>query len=616
MYYNIPTYYTNQLLRYNNSQKLINHSPEYSQNLRYINSQNQYNFYPINIYKKENPTYERINAEIQRQNLNRQAYEEVDEVMGMTNNRLQQLSSHRNLITPNNNRYLPPITPYNKMLLSQPQIPSSFLHRYKYAKPVFGGSVKGPTLPINNYSNHFGLKLHNEPNVIQAVSRDNIILPSIQGHNHPAFGANHFIAFALALMKQMERNQKKGNENLDSLVKKITEESEKNKKKKKKKKKTEESSDNDDTSSKNRKDIGFGKDGPKKKREMGLTRDWWKLCKEFCDLFVFFLSANKYSKYAKIRNYEIQERTKAIIKEFAILTDWILAVEEPFWNEFGVMNDLDVSFTNIDSKSRLRAQSQKITALIQKYMENLISKTSKINDIPPPVLDILYEYIRDKNYFSKKYLNTFQVNRLDFDFHGRTRELNKAQGGLLIAFLIISGVSVQQILLHLKKFFEEFKDYKHIDITGKYIGSILHYLVTHTFESDPIPNREVAILFNYYRNYHLYNEQIEKQIDVLNGNSVFMDDDEFAEYLIPENKINHFWDENVQFTNTMKNFIYSWSVKLAKSVKNRFSVGDARLKPEQKVVGPKDKKFSKKTKESEDESNDEENDEKEEEEDI
>lgn len=120
MYYNNPTYYTNQLLRYNNSQKLINHSPEYSQNLRYINSQNQYNFYPINIYKKENPTYERINAEIQRQNLNRQAYEEVDEVMGMTNNRLQQLSSHRNLITPNNNRYLPPITPYNKMLLSQP----------------------------------------------------------------------------------------------------------------------------------------------------------------------------------------------------------------------------------------------------------------------------------------------------------------------------------------------------------------------------------------------------------------------------------------------------------------------------------------------------------------
>ena len=322
---------------------------------------------------------------------------------------------------------------------------------------------------------------------------------------------------------------------------------------------------------------------------MGLTRDWRKLCKEFCDLFVFFLSANKYSKYAKIRNYEIQERTKAIIKEFAILTDWILAVEEPFWNEFGVMNDLDVSFTNIDSKSRLRAQSQKITALIQKYMENLISKTSKINDIPPPVLDILYEYIRDKNYFSKKYLNTFQVNRLDFDFHGRTRELNKAQGGLLIAFLIISGVSVQQILLHLKKFFEEFKDYKHIDITGKYIGSILHYLVTHTFESDPIPNREVAILFNYYRNYHLYNEQIEKQIDVLNGNSVFMDDDEFAEFLVPENNITEFWNLNTAFVDTFKNYVYAWSNRLAKLIKLKYQKSDVNLLPKRRYQRPQDK---------------------------
>ena len=93
-------------------------------------------------------------------------------------------------------------------------------------------------------------------------------------------------------------------------------------------------------------------------------------------LYFFHLQIN-IKNSAKISNYEIQERTIAIIKEFEILTDWILAVEEPFWNEFGVMNDLDVSFTNIDSKSRLRAQSQKITALIQKYMENLISKTLK-----------------------------------------------------------------------------------------------------------------------------------------------------------------------------------------------------------------------------------------------
>ena len=321
-----------------------------------------------------------------------------------------------------------------------------------------------------------------------------------------------------------------------------------------------------------------------------LGRDWWKLCKNFVNMYLFWGTAFKYSTYyKKIRENGIEERTKAIVQEISILKDWLIAIEEPFWNEFKIFEDLNVAFKNSDAKNKIKKQSQKIIAIIKKFMENLISRSSKLSDIPTKVQRILYEFIKERAYFPKKYLSTYQINRIDFEFYGGGREITVPQGGMIIAYLIICGICVQQILLHMKDVFIEFTKFPYIDISGKYIGSIMHYLTRDTFMYDPGLIKDILALFNYYRNYHLYNEQIEKQHDIFSGNLMLQDtenEDEYAEYLINENDISEFWNINPKFVETYKSFIYAWSLKLAKAIKLKFEVEDPNPFPRKRLEKP------------------------------
>ena len=104
--------------------------------------------------------------------------------------------------------------------------------------------------------------------------------------------------------------------------------------------------------------------------------------------------------------------------------------------------------------------------------------------------------------------------------------------------------------------------------------------------------KDVLALFNYYRNYHIYYDQIEKQQDIFGIDMTFLDNenvDEYAEFLIPESEIADFWDLNEAFVATFKNFVFGWACKLAKSVKVKFSRVDPNLEPKPRMPRPKDK---------------------------
>ena len=303
----------------------------------------------------------------------------------------------------------------------------------------------------------------------------------------------------------------------------------------------------------------------------GLKRDWWRLAKEFIHVYIFFAFAMKYSRQAKVRNSLLTQRSKEIVNDISKIKEWIISIEQPFWDEFKVFEDLDVSFKNIDSTLKIQEKSQIIIAIIKKYMENLISSTSKMTKVPQEIQKVFFTYTRNKAYFPKQYLTTFQVNRLEFDVFGATQRITDPQAGMILAFLIICGVTVQQILLHMKDVFPDFKHFPNITLTAKYIGSILHYLTRDTFQNEPEMIKELLVLLNYYRNYHLFNEQVEKQRDVFNNNELeFTDVDEFAERLIPEDTITKFWELNKQFIITYKNFIYAWATKLAGLVRRKY----------------------------------------------
>ena len=318
-------------------------------------------------------------------------------------------------------------------------------------------------------------------------------------------------------------------------------------------------------------------------------RNWWKLAKDFVEMYNFWSTSVKYCENSKYRNGYIADRYKSVSEEIEILKEWIIGIEEPFWNEFKIFQDLDLRFKNIDSKMKIKKQSQKIIAMIKKFLENLIGKSTKLSDVPENIQKIFYKFIKEKAFYPKSYLSTFQVNRLDFHFYGGTRNMNDNQGGLILAFLIICGVTVQQILLHIGEIFREFKNLPNVIESAKFIGSLLHYLTRDTFMKEPQIQKELIALMNYYRNYHIFNEEVEKQQDLLHNNMTFNDEDQFAEFLEPESNITSFWDNNPSFIETFQTFVFGWAVRLSKLIRLKYSKSDKTLRPKKKMERPIDK---------------------------
>ena len=315
------------------------------------------------------------------------------------------------------------------------------------------------------------------------------------------------------------------------------------------------------------------------KRSKNIKIKWWKLARDFFNLFVYIKTAIKYSKNRKYRNQKIKERKNLIGEEIVLLKNWIISIEQSFWNEFKVFKNLNLSFKHSYPKVKIEKEIQKITAIIKKYLENLIFKTQKLKYIPSEIQKILYNYIKEKNYFPKKYLSTYQINRLDFHFYGGTRMINESQRAMLISSLLINGITVQQILLHMGENFVEFHNLKDIEKSAKIIGSIIHYLSKDSFIDNPKMLKNYFALLNYYRNYHIKNQEINKCEKIFGEDMIYKDYDEFSNYLIPKSELKDFWEYNKTFIETFKGIVYGWSVKLSNLINNKFSKNDPDINP-------------------------------------
>ena len=304
-------------------------------------------------------------------------------------------------------------------------------------------------------------------------------------------------------------------------------------------------------------------------------RNWLSLFKQFIHLYVFFSSSRKYSSInSRTRNNLIYIRTKHIVNDIAILKNWIISIEESFFNEFR-------NYEEFNSRLNLKIQGEKkqifknnILNIIKLFINNL---ESDLEEIPPDVQSTLFEYIKNACYFPKKYLSKFQINRLDFNFYGSTKNITICQCAMILAYLIINGVCVQQILLHLRDVFSEFSDCDDIESAIRNIGSILHYLVRDIFKKKQKKINDILALFNYYRNYHLYNEQIEKLKDKINTKINIEEndkDDEYIGLLLPYKEVKEFFDENTKSMEEFKDDIFNWSIELAKNIKNKFTEND------------------------------------------
>ena len=297
--------------------------------------------------------------------------------------------------------------------------------------------------------------------------------------------------------------------------------------------------------------------------------DWLKLFKQFVNLYVFWSSIRKYSiKNSQIRKNAILSRTNHIVKDIAILKDWVISIEESFFNEFA-------NYKKFNYKLNLKGEKKQILNIIKIFIENL---KSSLDNLPDKVLSVLIEYIKQKCYFPRKYLSKFQIYRIDFNFYGGTKNLTICQNAMILSFLIINGVSVQQILLHLREVFTEYSDCYEVDGAVKTIGSILHYLVRDIFKMKQKKINDILAIFNYYRNYHLYNAQIEQLKDKINEKINIEEnenEDEYSGSLLSYWEVEDFFNQNSKYINEFKEDIYNWSIELAKKIKNKFYENDS-----------------------------------------
>jgi len=317
---------------------------------------------------------------------------------------------------------------------------------------------------------------------------------------------------------------------------------------------------------------------PKKKTPLiRLKKDWWKFIRKFCNMHKYYIIANKYGKFSGVRDQLIKNYSKQIYTDLDSIKSWLIQIQKSFFDEFKVFPDMNLQFSNQSSSLKISEQSQKIIALLSIFLNNLLSNSANVNIIPEKIQRILYNYIRNRAYFPKGFLTTFEINRTDYNFYGGTKNNTDSVMGMLIALFIISRTFVHQILLHPIELFDEFKKFPYIQVNCKYIGSILHYITRDAFKTAPPMVKEILALFNFYRNYHIYNDQIEKDSDFFNNNIVYKDNDELSEDLVVEETISKFFEDNAKWCNSFKKHVFQWAVTVGKFIKAKYLKTDKNL---------------------------------------
>ena len=479
---------------------------------------------------------------------------------------------HLNTLQNSNINYLyPSPIQYNSPYIQYPSFHSNL--------GFVGNQIISP-----NYYSHKTISYNNNNNFIHAepVPIDDDLKRKNKCCSH---GCNSYISDILYLLKEMKGL--KLDEKIDM-------------------KNQEESEDSDDTKKNNTKKSK--KKGKNKKRKENKeekarkiqTLKWWKLARDFINIYSFFSIAKKYSiQYSRIRNNLIELRTHSIEEEILLLKEWILTLEESCWEEFEIFIEENCAFQKDDTKNKIRKESLKIIGVIKKYVEYIITGSSKLSKIPERIQQIIYQFIKDEAYFPKKYLTTFQICRLNFEFYGATKNLTDEQSAMILAFLLLSIIASQSILCNIRETVKQFKNYVNVIISSRYVASILHYLTKETFKKDVESLDDIFSLFNYYRNYHLDNEYIEKEEykDISKDDYCFeglpnIDQDEYSTFFVNEEEISSFFTTNISFVDTFKNYIFIWAQKLAKLIKEKFSKKDPTLLPRKQLIKPKDKIFN------------------------
>jgi len=315
-------------------------------------------------------------------------------------------------------------------------------------------------------------------------------------------------------------------------------------------------------------------------------KKWWHLLKYFTTVYYYFSVLKKYTNKIKvIREKEINDIEENLVDEIHKIRNWIIELQGKFWSNLIKYKNISTSFTEDDSIDKIHRNSKVFLELIDQYLYNLKIQTNDIEQIPEDVQKIIYRFIKKNAYFPSKYLNFFHIKRLTFDFYGSCLNNTLEYSGMLLCYLLISSISVQQILLNIKFIFKPLKPYENISITAKYMASILYYLERDAFVGEIKLNNIYLNIINYYKCYHLSNYIIdnEKNIKILlgikkdakiNTDNEETSNDIYNKLLIDDKIIEKFWENNFKLMKKFSSSLFLWSRNLARLILNKYEKKD------------------------------------------
>ena len=312
-------------------------------------------------------------------------------------------------------------------------------------------------------------------------------------------------------------------------------------------------------------------------------KKWWRLIKYFMEIYSFFSILKKYTKkIKKIRKKKITLIERYIVDDVNTIRNWMIDIQGNYWNDLYKFKDIKIEFTENDSRDKIFKSSKILVQLIYNYFQNLTAKTIyDLKQIPEVIQQIIYSYIKQNTYFPKNYLDLFQIERLKFNFYGSCENSSLEESAMILSYLLISSISVQQIFLNIK-IFTKLRDYENVSIICKYLASIICYMHIYTFFDKTKRSIDYIDLYNYFRCYKIKNELIEKEnnFEVLLGmnnnmigfeKKVYINNNKYYKFLIDDKIINKFWEINSNIMKNFSNSLFIWALNLSKLILYKYN---------------------------------------------
>jgi hypothetical protein len=296
--------------------------------------------------------------------------------------------------------------------------------------------------------------------------------------------------------------------------------------------------------------------------------NYWRKIRAFVHVWAFIRYARVYSSMKKVRDFKISQASQSYQAATKRITEWILERTRNFFSEM-----INPNLSHVDLRKNLNTneKSNYMKYYMKVFFDQLFQNVSKPADIPDEIRGIFAKFILTSVYFPKKYLTSFEINRLNFNLNGSLAKVKDSSASMIIGLLVFSRIICQKILLKITSHFPVVSEIEYLKDNFKQFASIIHYTAIYIYKAKTSISRNAIPLLNYYRNYKEKPkfDTYDQFSNLIQFESLPQDHDQLAIGLFPYEESASFINFNKEWNQQIKGLIYEWSLALSYHVMNK-----------------------------------------------